>query len=193
MKRLADEELPVTLAISLHAPNDGLRRQIIPWAEKISIEQIIEAGRYYFEKTGREVTLEYIMLEGLNTLPEHARELALVAKRLRANVNLIYYNEVPELPFKRPSGQVMFSFQNVLRAGNVNVHVRKSRGREIAAACGQLARQDRQLRAAAPQPAEALAILGEANHPPRSHRGHDFLHAALHRSGGRASGMDPTY
>ncbi len=143
MKRLAELELPVTLAISLHAPNDRLRKQIIPWAEKISIEEIVEAGRYYFERTGREVTLEYIMLDGVNTLPEHARELAGIAKRLRANVNLIYYNEVPELPFKRPSGQVMFSFQNVLRAASVNAHVRKSRGREIAAACGQLARQDR--------------------------------------------------
>ncbi len=147
MKKLADLELPVTLAISLHAPNDELRQQIIPWAEKISIEQIIDAGKYYFEKTGREVTLEYIMLDGpaggINTLPEHARQLATVAKRLRANVNLIYYNEVPELPFKRPTGQTMFSFQNILRAATINAHIRKSRGREIAAACGQLARQDR--------------------------------------------------
>ena len=143
MKRLADLELPVTLAISLHAPNDELRRRIIPWAAKITIEQIVEAGRYYFEKTGREVTVEYIMLEGVNTLPEHARELAAVAKRLRANVNLIYYNEVPELVFKRPGGQTMFAFQSVVRGAGVNVHVRKSRGREIAAACGQLARQDR--------------------------------------------------
>jgi 23S rRNA (adenine2503-C2)-methyltransferase len=84
------------------------------------------------------------MLEGVNTLPEHARELATIARKLRANVNLIYYNEVPELPFKRPAGQVMFAFQNILRTAGVNVHVRKSRGREIAAACGQLARQDRQ-------------------------------------------------
>ena len=65
-----------------------------------------------------------------------------MAKRLRANVNLIYYNEVPELAFKRPSGQTMFSFQNVLRSAGVNVHVRRSRGREIQAACGQLARQE---------------------------------------------------
>jgi 23S rRNA (adenine2503-C2)-methyltransferase len=143
MKRLGDLEIPVTLAISLHAPNDDLRKQIIPWAEKISIQQIVDAGKYYFDKTGREVTVEYIMLDGLNTLPEHARQLATVARRLRANVNLIYYNEVPELPFKRPSGQTMFSFQNVLRSAGINAHIRKSRGREIAAACGQLARQDR--------------------------------------------------
>jgi 23S rRNA (adenine2503-C2)-methyltransferase len=145
MKRLADLELPVTLAISLHAPNDELRKQIIPWARRISIAQLIEAGQYYFEKTGREVTLEYIMLDSVNTLPQHARELAAVAKKLRANVNLIYYNEVPDLPFKRPAGQTMFSFQNILRAAGINVHIRKSRGREIAAACGQLARQDKKL------------------------------------------------
>jgi 23S rRNA (adenine2503-C2)-methyltransferase len=154
MKRFAELELPVTLAISLHAPNDELRKQIIPWAEKISIAQIIDAGRYYFEKTGREVTLEYIMLDGdrggVNTLPEHARQLATVAKQLRANVNLIYYNEVPELAFKRPSGQTMFSFQNVLRSAGVNTHIRRSRGREIAAACGQLARQDKKERAEGP-------------------------------------------
>ena len=160
MKRLADLELPVTLAISLHAPNDDLRKKIIPWAEKISIGQLVEAGRYYFEKTGREVTLEYIMLEGVNTLPEHARELAAVARKLRANVNLIYYNEVPELPFRRPSGQVVFAFQNSLRAAGVNAHVRKSRGREIAAACGQLARQDKAERAAV-----ALTIGGAGSDP----------------------------
>jgi len=143
MKRLADVGLPVTLAISLHAPNDALRSQIIPWAQKISIAQIVQAGQEYFTKTGREVTLEYIMLDGINTLPQHARELAAIAKQLRANINLIYYNEVPELEFKRPSGNVVHSFQNALRAAGVNAHIRKSRGREIAAACGQLARQEK--------------------------------------------------
>ncbi|MEI8194968.1 MAG: 23S rRNA (adenine(2503)-C(2))-methyltransferase RlmN [Phycisphaerae bacterium] len=142
MKRLADLELPITLAISLHAPNDVLRRKIIPWAHRISLDQIIDAGRYYFDKTGRELTLEYIMLDGVNTLPEHARQLAAVAKQLRANVNLIYFNEVPGMEFKRPSGITVFAFQNTLRGLHVNCHIRKSRGREIAAACGQLARQE---------------------------------------------------
>lgn len=142
MKKLAEAGVPVTLALSIHAPNDALRRKIIPWSEKISLSQIAEAALYYFEKTGRELTLEYIMLDGVNTLPEHARELAGFAKKLRANVNLIYYNEVPELAFKRPAGQTVFGFQTILRNAGVNVHVRKSRGREIAAACGQLARQE---------------------------------------------------
>ncbi len=143
IKKLADAGLPVTLAISLHAPNDNLRKQIIPWAHGITIAAIIEAGQYYFQCTGREVTLEYIMLDGVNTLPEHAGELASVARKLRANVNLIYYNEVPELPFRRPSGKTMLEFQTTLRSAGINAHIRRSRGRDIAAACGQLARQDK--------------------------------------------------
>ena len=142
IKQLADTGLPVTLAVSLHAPNDALRKRIIPWARGITIAAIVEAGQYYFQTTGRELTLEYIMLDGVNTLPEHAGELAVIARKLRANVNLIYYNEVPELPFRRPSGKTMLEFQTALRSSGVNVHVRRSRGRDIAAACGQLARQD---------------------------------------------------
>ena len=156
IKRLAEVGVPVTLAISLHAPNDELRRQIIPWAKAIAIEEIIAAGQYYFQTTGRELTLEYIMLDGLNTLGEHADQLAGIAKRLRANVNLIYYNEVPDLPFRRPSGNTMLAFQTQLRSRGVNVHVRQSRGRDIAAACGQLARQDTAQAAAIPAPSPTL-------------------------------------
>ena len=152
MKRLAEVGVPVTLAISLHAPNDELRKQIIPWAKAISIEEIIAAGQYYFQTTGRELTLEYIMLDGLNTLTQHADQLAGIAKRLRANVNLIYFNEVPDLHFRRPSGKTMLAFQTELRSRGVNAHVRQSRGRDIAAACGQLARQDQPADAATPAP-----------------------------------------
>ncbi|MGC8624668.1 MAG: 23S rRNA (adenine(2503)-C(2))-methyltransferase RlmN [Phycisphaerae bacterium] len=144
IRRLADAGLPVTLAVSLHAPNDEMRQRIIPWARGIPIKALIAAGQYYFQNTGREITLEYIMLDGVNTLPQHAEELATVARQLRANVNLIYYNEVPDLPFRRPSGKTMLEFQIALRRAGVNVHVRRSRGRDIAAACGQLARQDRE-------------------------------------------------
>ncbi len=142
IRRLADAGLPVTLAISLHAPNDELRRQIIPWAGGITIDDLVEAGRYYFEKTGRELTLEYIMLDAVNILPLHARQLAHTAQRMRANVNLIYYNEVAGLPFRRPTGPTALAFERLLRSLGVNVHIRRSRGRDIAAACGQLARQD---------------------------------------------------
>jgi 23S rRNA (adenine2503-C2)-methyltransferase len=138
IRRLAEIDLPITLAISLHAPNDAIRRRIIPWAEFVSIDQLIEAGRYYFDRTGREITLEYILLRHVNDRPEHARELADVAKQLRSNVNLIRYNEVRGLPFDRPTADDVHRFQSLLRQAHVNAHIRASRGRDIAAACGQL-------------------------------------------------------
>lgn len=143
IRRLADEELSVTLAISLHAPNDVLRRQLIPWAEFTSIEDLMAAGQYYFERTGREVTLEYILLGGVNDRPQHARELAEVAQTLRANVNLIRYNEVVGLPFERPGSEDVLEFQRILKNSRVNTHIRASRGRDIAAACGQLRHEHR--------------------------------------------------
>lgn len=138
IRRLAALDVPLTLAISLHAPNDPLRRELIPWAQYTSIESIIEAAHHYFEQTGREVTLEYILLRNVNDRPEHARELATVAKGLRCNVNLIRYNEVKDLPFDRPTTEDVRRFQEVLRERGVNAHIRASRGRDIAAACGQL-------------------------------------------------------
>ncbi len=138
IRKLADLDLPVTLAISLHAPNDDIRKQIIPWAEFVTIEHLLDAGRAYFDKTGREITLEYILLGGLNDQPSHARELAGLTRRLRCNINLIRYNEVAGLPFLRPDDGDVQQFQAVLREAGVNVHIRASRGRDIAAACGQL-------------------------------------------------------
>lgn len=141
MRDLAAEELPINLAISLHAPNEALRRDLIPWAEHFSIDEILDAARFYFDRTGREITLEYILLAGVNDRPEHARQLAAVCKTLRANVNLIRYNEVDGLPFGRPKSEDVVNFQNILRHNGVNAHVRKSRGRDIDAACGQLRRK----------------------------------------------------
>ncbi len=141
MRELARESLPINLAISLHAPNETLRRQLIPWAEHFALKDILDAARDYFEHTGREVTLEYILLNGVNDRPEQARELARVCKTLRANVNLIRYNEVDGLPFKRPRGEDVVAFQDILREAGVNAHVRRSRGRDIDAACGQLRRK----------------------------------------------------
>lgn len=138
--RLADLRFPVTLAISLHAPNDELRRSLIPWANYVGIDQLVEAGRYYFDKTGREITLEYILLRQINDRPNHARELTHLARRLRSNVNLIRYNEVKGIPYGRPSGDDVHQFQAILRNAGINCHIRASRGRDIAAACGQLRR-----------------------------------------------------
>ena len=139
IERLAEQlELPVTLALSLHAPNDELRRRLIPWAELTTIHDLLGACRKWFDKTGREVTLEYILLGGVNDRPEHAQQLAGVAKSLRGNVNLIRYNEVGGLDFARPDDADVTRFQEILRARGVNTHIRASRGRDIAAACGQL-------------------------------------------------------
>jgi len=139
IERLANEfELPVTLALSLHAPTDEIRRQLIPWSEYTTIADLLAACQKWFDKTGREITLEYTLLRDINDRPEHARALADLAQTLRANVNLIRYNEVSGLPFKRPMTDDVRGFQDVLRARHVNVHIRASRGRDIAAACGQL-------------------------------------------------------
>ncbi|MEM1212035.1 MAG: 23S rRNA (adenine(2503)-C(2))-methyltransferase RlmN [Planctomycetota bacterium] len=138
IRRLATIDLPVTLAISLHAPNDDLRKQIIPWAEGVTIDQLVDAGRDYFTQTRREITLEYILLGGLNDQPEHAHELAAVSKRLRSNINLIRYNEVAGLPFARPHADDVHRFQRILTDAGRTTHIRASRGRDIAAACGQL-------------------------------------------------------
>jgi len=139
IERLADEfELPVTLALSLHAPTDDIRRGLIPWAEYTSIDALLAACQKWFDKTGREITLEYTLLRGINDRPEHAEELSRLARTLRANVNIIRYNEVAGLPFQRPLDQDVRAFQGVLRERRINSHIRASRGRDIAAACGQL-------------------------------------------------------
>ena len=138
IRKLCAFELPVTLALSLHAPNDELRRKIIPWAEYSTVPELLEACHEWFRKTGREVTLEYILLGGFNDRREHAEELARVARTIRANVNLIRYNEVDGLPFERPGDDDVLTFQSVLREAGVNTHIRASRGRDIKAACGQL-------------------------------------------------------
>lgn len=138
IRRLADIELPITLAISLHAPNDEVRKQLIPWADRVTVEQLLDAAHYYFQKTRREVTFEYILLRKVNDQPVHAKQLAQIARNIRCNINLIRYNEVAGLPFERPTSDDVHSFQNILRNAGLNVHIRASRGRDIAAACGQL-------------------------------------------------------
>ena len=139
IRRLTEEDLQLNLALSLHAPNDELRRELIPWG-KVKNTELLEACEYYFRRSGREITLEYVLLDGVNDQPDHARSLALIAKRLRANVNLLRYNPVPGLSYARPSAATTFEFQKRLRQRGVNVHVRTSRGRDIDAACGQLRR-----------------------------------------------------
>ena len=141
MKQLAEENLQVTLALSLHAPSDELRQKIIPWAERVSIASLIEACRHYFDRTGREITLEYILLGGLNDGEKQARQLVKIVRTMRANVNLIAYNPVDGLPYACPSSAAVGRFQEILRMHGVNARLRTSRGTDIDAACGQLRRR----------------------------------------------------
>lgn len=144
IEKLAEQlDLPVTLALSLHAPTDELRRQLIPWSEYTTIKELLASCQAWFERTGREITLEYTLLHNVNDRPEHAEELARLAKTLRANVNIIRYNEVAGLPFERPRTDAVRGFQEVLRSRRINAHIRASRGRDIAAACGQLRHENK--------------------------------------------------
>lgn len=142
IRRLASEGLQVNLALSLHAPNDALRQELIPWAERIGLEQLVESCRHYFEKTGREITLEYILLHDVNDRPQHASQLASFCRQLRCNVNLIRYNPVEGLPYERPASEAAHAFVEQLRRHGVNAHIRSSRGLDIDAACGQLRRKE---------------------------------------------------
>ena len=160
MRQLASEDLPLNLALSLHAPNEALRKELIPWAEHFALDDILDAARYYFDQTGREITLEYILLSGVNDRPEHARQLARLCRTMRANVNLIRYNEVAGLPYLRPKSDDVLRFQEILRSAGVNAHVRKSRGRDIEAACGQLRRKEQERREQAAREAEPVVTLG---------------------------------
>jgi len=141
IRRLADEGLQIGLAISLHAPNDVLRREIVPWAERIAIDELVAAANAYFDRTGREVTLEYVLLGGLNDRSTQARQLAALARKMRCNVNLIRYNGVPDLPYERPGREGVRAFADVLKRAGVNTQIRASRGTDVEAACGQLRRR----------------------------------------------------
>ena len=160
IRRLAAEDLPITLAISLHAPTDALRRKIMPRACTSSIAEIVVAAQAFFEARHREVTLEYVLLEGVNDTNVCAEALARVAHQLRCNVNLIRYNPVPGAPYEAPSVGAVRMFALRLENRGVNVQVRLSRGGDAAAACGQLRRS---LVAPAKTNDEALNVEGMPN------------------------------
>ena len=135
--KLAEEHLQIGLAISLHAPNDELRKKLVPTAGPNSVEDIIEAGRRYYKKTGRRVTFEYALMKGINDSPEIAKELALILKGNGSHVNLIPINPTAG-EFKRPTQDSVLEFERILYNAGVNCTVRVEKGTEISAACGQL-------------------------------------------------------
>jgi 23S rRNA (adenine2503-C2)-methyltransferase len=141
IRRLADLGKQYHLAVSLHAPNDALRTRIVPTNAKTGLPEILDAADYFFQKTGRQVTFEYVLLGGVNDSLPHARELAQLLRGRRAHVNLIPFNEVAGLPYRRPTQEALTAFVACLRQGRLSVKVRKRKGSEIDAACGQLRRQ----------------------------------------------------
>ena len=141
IRRLAAENLPVTLAISLHAPTDALRRTIMPKAATAGIQEIIAAAEQFYLSRHREVTLEYILIDGVNDTNVCAEALARLAHQLRCNVNLIRYNPVPPARYQAPSAGATSMFAQRLGRRGVNVQIRASRGADALAACGQLRRQ----------------------------------------------------
>jgi 23S rRNA (adenine2503-C2)-methyltransferase len=140
IRRLADLGKAYHLAVSLHAPNDGLRTRIVPTNEKVGLSAIVDAADYFFRTTGRQVTYEYVLLRDLNDRPEHAAELARLLRGRHAHVNLIPFNDVAGLPYRRPGPKALADFLSALRRGGVSVTVRKRKGADIEAACGQLRR-----------------------------------------------------
>ena len=138
LRRLAAEGLPITLAISLHAPTDSLRARLMPAATRYPLAEVLAAAEAFFQARRREVTLEYVVLPGINDTKPCAEALSRIARRLRCNVNLIGYNPVPSLPFERPDEATVEAFAARLRRQGVRAQVRRSRGLDVAGACGQL-------------------------------------------------------
>jgi 23S rRNA (adenine2503-C2)-methyltransferase len=128
------------LAVSLHAPNDELRNQIVPVNKNIGLDEILHAADRYFDVSGRRLTFEYVLLAGINDQAKHAHELAALLRGRQALLNVIPYNPVAGLPYKTPSASAVHKFRDILVAAGINVKFRQRKGDEINAACGQLRR-----------------------------------------------------
>ncbi|MFL0268219.1 23S rRNA (adenine(2503)-C(2))-methyltransferase RlmN [Candidatus Clostridium radicumherbarum] len=137
---LSKLKLQITLAISLHSPNDDLRRSMMPIANKYSIEELIKACSVYIEETNRRITFEYALVFNTNDSKENAEELGRLLKGMLCHVNLIPVNEVAENNFKKSTNEQIYKFQNVLEGYGIETTVRREMGSDINAACGQLRR-----------------------------------------------------
>ena len=135
---LAKEQLSITLALSLHAVTDEKRKEIMPIANQYTIAELMEAGRYYFDKTGRQVTFEYSLIRDVNDSGQDAEMLAELARPLKAHINLIPVNPVKERGYRQTQEQGVRAFQKKLEKRGINVSIRRVLGRDIDGACGQL-------------------------------------------------------
>ena len=136
--KLAERNLQLTLSVSLHAPDDETRSKIMPANRGRGVENLINACERYYEKTGRRISFEYAMIDGVNDTPEHAKLLAKHARRVSAHVNLIPLNHVDESKFEPSTPEHLKAFQKILRDSGVNATVRRKLGGDIDASCGQL-------------------------------------------------------
>ena len=138
LKELADLKLQITLAISLHAPNDELRKTMMPIANKYSIEEIMDVCRYYIECTGRRISFEYSLVKGVNDSMECAKQLIELVKGMNCHINLIPVNSIKERDYKQTGKDEVYAFKNKLEKNGINVTIRREMGRDIDGACGQL-------------------------------------------------------
>ena len=141
IKKLADKNLAITLAISLHAPTDEDRRRIMPIANKYTIKEILEATDYYFEKTGRRISYEYSLIDGENDTPENAEKLAALLKGKNCHVNLIPIDPIKERAYKSSTPGGVLRFKKILENKGINATIREEMGQDIDAACGQLRKE----------------------------------------------------
>jgi 23S rRNA (adenine2503-C2)-methyltransferase len=141
--KIAEMERQFNLVLSLHAPNQHIRKKIIPFARKYELSEIMQAMLYFAKKTKRQITYEYTLLSGINDSLEHAKELAKLVDKHPCSVNLIPYNPVVGLKLKRPEKEVIEAFRDELKSHRINVTWRYTKGKDIAAACGQLALQEK--------------------------------------------------
>lgn len=141
MRELADENLSLTLALSLHATTDEKRRTLMPIANTYSISELMEACKYYFEKTGRRITFEYSLVGGVNDTRQDADELIALAGSVKAHVNLIPVNPIKERDYIRSADEAIRTFKNILEKNGINSTIRREMGQDIDGACGQLRRR----------------------------------------------------
>ena len=147
MRRLAETNPRYRLAVSLHAPNDEIRQKVVPVADKIPIADVLAEADNYFNRSGRQLTFEYVLLAGLNDSPAHAAELATLLAGRTAMLNVIPYNPVAGLPYATPTQSAQRAFRQTLESRGVNVHFRHRKGDAIDAACGQLRRRSQTMNA----------------------------------------------
>ena len=142
MRELADQQLQITLALSLHATTDEKRRKLMPIANRYSLAELMDVCAYYFERTGRRITFEYSLVGGVNDTMEDAHQLAALVGHLNCHINLIPVNPVEECGFRETGHSQAIAFQKELEKNKIHVTIRREMGRDIDGACGQLRRRE---------------------------------------------------